>query len=65
MAIEWSPKPPLSQVGPVTVEPGTMNRGTLRAGMANIPVLAFSDGTVLTEPSNPLLNEKLTALGLL
>ena len=35
------------------------------SGRPNIPVLAFSDGTVLTEPSNPLLNEKLTALGLI
>jgi mycoredoxin len=32
------------------------------SGRPNIPVLAFPDGSVLTEPSNPLLNEKLTEL---
>jgi glutaredoxin len=35
------------------------------SGRPNIPVLAFSDGSVLTEPSNPLLNAKLTELGLI
>ena len=31
-------------------------------GRPNIPVLLFPDGSVLTEPSNPLLNSKLTEL---
>jgi mycoredoxin len=35
------------------------------SGRPNIPVLAFPDGSVLTEPSNPLLNAKLTELGLI
>lgn len=35
------------------------------SGRPNIPVLAFSDGSILTEPSNPLLNEKLTELGMI
>ena len=42
MASEWPQQPPLSQVGPVTADPGTMNRGTLCAGMANIPILAYA-----------------------
>ena len=33
------------------------------SGRPNIPVLRVPDGSVLTEPSNPLLNEKLTELG--
>lgn len=32
------------------------------SGRPNIPVLLFPDGSVLTEPNNQLLNEKLTAL---
>jgi mycoredoxin len=35
------------------------------SGRPNIPVLLFPDGSVLTEPSNPLLNSKLTELGML
>jgi glutaredoxin len=35
------------------------------SGRPNIPVWAFSDGSVLTEPSNPLLNAKLTELGMI
>ena len=35
------------------------------SGRLNIPVLVFSDGSVLTEPSNPLLNAKLTELSLI
>lgn len=35
------------------------------SGRPNIPVLRFPDGSVLTEPSNPLLNEKLTELGMI
>ena len=35
------------------------------SGRPNIPVLLFPDGSVLTEPSNPLLNEKLTELDLI
>lgn len=32
------------------------------SGRPNIPVLLFPDGSVLTEPNNQLLNEKLTEL---
>lgn len=32
------------------------------SGMQRIPVLLFPDGSHLSEPSNPLLNEKLTEL---
>jgi len=32
------------------------------SGRPNVPVLLFPDGSVLTEPSNPLLNSKLTEL---
>jgi mycoredoxin len=32
------------------------------SGRPNIPVLLFPDGSVLTEPSNPLFNSKLTEL---
>ena len=32
------------------------------SGRPNIPVLLFPDGSVLTEPSNPLLISKLTEL---
>ena len=32
------------------------------SGRPNIPVLLFPDGSVLTEPSNKLLNNKLTEL---
>ena len=32
------------------------------SGRPNIPVLLFPDGSVLAEPSNPLLNSKLTEL---
>ena len=35
------------------------------SGRPNIPVLVFPDGSILTEPSNPLLNEKLTELGMI
>jgi mycoredoxin len=35
------------------------------SGRRSIPVLAFSDGSILTEPSNPLLNAKLTELSLI
>ena len=35
------------------------------SGRPNIPVLAFPDGSVMTEPSNPLLNAKLTELGMI
>jgi mycoredoxin len=35
------------------------------SGRPNIPVLRFSDGSFLTEPSNPLLNAKLTELGMI
>lgn len=32
------------------------------SGRPNIPVLLFPDGSVLTEPHNQLLNDKLTEL---
>jgi len=35
------------------------------SGRPNIPVLLFPDGSVLTEPNNALLNEKLTELELI
>ena len=35
------------------------------SGRPNIPVLKFSDGSFLTEPSNPALDEKLTELGMI
>lgn len=35
------------------------------SGLPKIPVLLFPDGSVLSEPSNPALNEKLTELGLI
>jgi glutaredoxin len=35
------------------------------SGRPNIPVLLFPDGSILTEPSNPLINEKLTELGMI
>jgi glutaredoxin len=35
------------------------------SGRPNIPVLAFSDGSVLTEPNNTLLNEKLRELNMI
>ena len=35
------------------------------SGRPNIPVLAFPDGSILTEPNNLLLNAKLTELGMI
>jgi mycoredoxin len=35
------------------------------SGRPKIPVLLFPDGSILSEPSNPLLNEKLTELDLI
>jgi mycoredoxin len=35
------------------------------SGRPNIPVLLFPDGSVLTEPSNPLLNSKLSELDMI
>jgi mycoredoxin len=35
------------------------------SGRPNIPVLLFPDGSVLTEPSNPILNSKLSELDLI
>jgi len=35
------------------------------SGLQKIPVLVFPDGSVLTEPSNPMLNDKLTELDLI
>jgi len=35
------------------------------SGLKKIPVLLFPDGSVLSEPSNPILNEKLTELDLI
>jgi len=42
MAIEWPIREPLTSVGPVSTQPGTMARGSLKAGMATIPVLAYA-----------------------
>lgn len=41
------------------------NRAIEISGLQKIPVLQFSDGTILSEPSNPLLNQKLTELNLI
>ena len=35
------------------------------SGRPNIPVLLFPDGSVLTEPSNPALNSKLSELDMI
>lgn len=35
------------------------------SGRPNIPVLLFPDGSVLTEPSNPILNSKLSELDMI
>lgn len=37
----------------------------INGGMQSIPVVMFSDGTHLTEPSDPDLRKKLEALGLI
>ena len=37
-------------------------RAITLSGRPNIPVLLFPDGSVLTEPHNQLLNDKLTEL---
>lgn len=42
MATEWSKREPLSTVGPVVLEPGTMGRGVIQAGMARMPVLVYA-----------------------
>lgn len=36
----------------------------INGGMQSIPVVMFSDGTHLTEPSDPDLRKKLESLGL-
>lgn len=36
----------------------------INGGMQSIPVIMFSDGTHLTEPSDPDLRKKLESLGL-
>jgi glutaredoxin len=41
------------------------NRAIEISGRPKIPVLLFPDGSILSEPSNPLLNEKLTELNLI
>jgi glutaredoxin len=41
------------------------NRAIEISGRPKIPVLLFPDGSVLSEPSNPLLNAKLTELDLI
>jgi glutaredoxin len=40
-------------------------RAIALSGRPNIPVLLFPDGSVLTEPHNQLLNDKLTELELI
>ena len=42
MAIEWSRQAPLTRVGPISIDPGRMSRGTLTAGMAGIPLLVYA-----------------------
>ena len=42
MAVEWPRREPLTSVGPATVAPGSMGRGTIRAGMAGIPILVYA-----------------------
>ena len=42
MATEWPERDPLTTVGPVSVEPGRMGRGVIRAGMAGMPVLVYA-----------------------
>ncbi|MBT3376682.1 MAG: hypothetical protein HN742_15780 [Lentisphaerae bacterium] len=42
MAIQWPLREPLTDVGPVSPEPGVMARGTLKAGMATIPLLVYA-----------------------
>jgi len=37
----------------------------INGGMQSIPVVTFSDGTHLTEPSDPDLRKKLESLGLI
>lgn len=37
----------------------------INGGRQSIPVLTFTDGTHLTEPSDPELREKLSSLGLI
>ena len=41
------------------------NRAIEISGRPKIPVLLFPDGSVLSEPSNPLLNAKLTEFDLI
>lgn len=41
------------------------NRAIEISGLQKIPVLVFPDGSVLSEPSNPILNSKLTELDLI
>ena len=36
----------------------------INGGAQSIPVIVFPDGSHLTEPSDPALRERLTALGL-
>lgn len=42
MATNWSEREPLTQVGPVSLEPGTMVRGTIDAGVTGIPLIVYS-----------------------
>jgi predicted deacylase len=44
MATRWSSHGVLEQVGPVAVAPGALRRGTLRAGLADVPLLVFGGG---------------------
>ena len=45
-------------------EEGAPEKATEISGQKHIPVLAFSDGTFLVEPSDDDLQEKVVALGL-
>ena len=45
--------------------PGAVDKVVeINGGMQSIPVVMFSDGTHLTEPSDPDLRKKLESLGL-
>ncbi|OGV78136.1 MAG: hypothetical protein A3K19_15595 [Lentisphaerae bacterium RIFOXYB12_FULL_65_16] len=41
MTTRWSTHDVLEQVGPVAVAPGEVRRGTLRAGIADVPLVVF------------------------
>ena len=42
MAIQWPQQAPLTHVGSVSLDPGSMSRRSLSAGMASIPLLVYA-----------------------